>query len=177
MKQNLFRTTASILGVGIVLGAFAPACGSQVSTLCSAVCDCQHCNDYVDEQTCDALHGLQDVAKDYGCDAEFTAWVTCQNNNGVCNEQKASFSSSTPGSCNGQQDTKFACTTDANCQQFGNNATCVTLTCRTKVCAGSQQNCQTDSDCPTGPDKCKAENDALSSCETNASGNKRPLKP
>jgi hypothetical protein len=167
------RMFAALIGLGALLGVCTPACSSATSSLCSNFCDCEHCNDDVNDIVCDDLDGQATVSKDYGCDSQFGDWVDCQNNSGVCNSEKATFSSLTPGQCNGPvNNTQEPCKTNADCMD--QDSFCSNATCQIKTCGGmGGQSCKDNSDCPGGADLCATQKTALDSCIDNASADKK----
>jgi hypothetical protein len=158
--------------VGALFSSTSGGCASQPQTLCSLECDCEHCNDLVEEATCADREKDLAVAEAYGCAEEWEAYATCYEEKGKCDEQKASYSTQAAGQCTGMLDTQFPCTTPDDCMQFGGDTvwTCVAATCRGKSCAVNNQfPCRQDSDCDGGADECGVEISNLFECQTAAS--------
>jgi hypothetical protein len=146
--------------------AMVPAC-SQPSRICSLMCECEHCNDIIDDYSCERVSASQEIAEIYACDGEWTSYADCYENKGACDETEARFSTREPGSCSGTADSGFACADNTECLQLGiTGARCEGGSCVYTSCAGQAngQPCQSNSDCPGGNDQCQAELDALNAC-------------
>jgi hypothetical protein len=145
MKTLLPRPPRSSAGLALAFvaatGAFAPGCSSKTETLCSTVCDCQHCNDFTREETCDQLSAGTNVANDYGCSSQYSAVVQCNLDHGTCVGAQSRYTTQQLGTCS------------ANGRCNGNLAF----------------PCTTDADCPGGTDLCASQKQALMTCVTAAS--------
>jgi len=158
--------------VGALFSSTTGGCASQPETLCSLECDCEHCNDLVEEATCADREKDLKVAEAYGCDGEWEAYATCYEERGRCDEEKANYSTQAPGSCNGVLNAGFPCTTPVDCEQFGGDTvwTCVAALCVGKACAGNNMfPCRQDNDCEGGADECGLQASNLNECLTAAS--------
>jgi hypothetical protein len=148
-----------------------PAC-DQPSRICDLICECEHCNDIIEDYRCQAADASQDIAEVYGCDGEWEAYADCVENEGECNEEEARFSTRAAGSCSGTTDTGFTCMVDADCDQVGiNGGTCgANMTCEVRACNdGSGIPCSSDAECTNGEDKCAVESEELARCMHEAS--------
>ncbi|MBI4954631.1 MAG: hypothetical protein HY908_21580 [Myxococcales bacterium] len=152
----------------IALAALTAGACTRTERLCAAVCDCEHCNDLAEDILCAGLDARAELADVYDCTSEFEASVDCTLDEGTCNDTKARYSTREPGSCSGEQNTQQPCASVADCGGLL-HAYC-NGTCRYKVCAGgSGYPCENDDDCPSGADRCEAEETALEECIDNAS--------
>jgi hypothetical protein len=163
--MKIFAFTLAVAGVA----ALAPAC-AQTDTLCGKVCDCQHCNDAVRENTCDSYTAANKISKDYGCDPQFSAAIQCKLDHGTCSAATDQFTSQAPGSCSSARALGMACTTAGDCTSFGPGTMCTAGFCSIRACAGLGIPCASDSDCPaSGLDVCTSQAQALESCVSAAS--------
>lgn len=165
MLAKSFKTV--VLGAGLsALAVLAAGCGSQASTLCSLECDCEHCNDYEADVRCRSLETQQEIADTYECADQWSAWATCVEERGRCDEEEANFTTSAAGSCSGTEPIGASCATDNDCGGFG--ASCAAGMCVQRVCEGDGNSCQNDSDCP-GDNVCRDQQIALGECIDKAS--------
>jgi hypothetical protein len=165
MKTLRFALAFAVFAVPA--SAFFIGCGSKASSVCSQICDCEHCNDYDEANTCSGLNTEASVAKDYGCTSQFTDYLQCILDKGTCDETAARYTTHQKGSCSASIDTHFPCKQTTDC--LGNAGTCTGGTCHTTSCTGSGQPCQTDSDCISGKDLCADQVIAVQKCADAAS--------
>jgi hypothetical protein len=151
-----------------LLGAATMSC-SRASTLCGLVCDCEHCNDWEDEQICDQISLSQDVAGTYGCDSAWEAWADCFENSGMCYEEQAVYSTRDLGSCSLNVDTGTPCGSTAECTTHDPTYFCSNNTCVYLACTNTQQACTTHQQCGQGDDKCNQASLTLLDCERQSS--------
>jgi hypothetical protein len=174
VEEMTMRTTAfGILTAASLAGlvSFVPGCGGQPGTICSLVCDCEHCNDYEEELTCIQLETSLEVAEAYDCAAEWEALYTCVEEKGKCDEKEANFSTQSEGSCSATQPVGFPCVAQTDCDVIGSGYTCTAGECSQRVCAGANPfPCDTNDDCQGGEDRCGDEQVDLGECEADASG-------
>jgi hypothetical protein len=164
---------AMMMAVTLAAAGAAASCGGTASTVCSLECECEHCNDIKEEFLCAEREAEHDIADGYGCVEQWDEWATCYEEKGTCDEDEVRYSTLSPGSCSGEQDTGFPCATSNECANFGAD-TCSNGTCRVRTCAGNNNNpCQSDSDCSDGTDRCEAELVRLRDCQLAASDDPR----
>lgn len=146
-----------------------PACDSLQTTLCDLQCECEHCNDLDHDLLCERLDWMRDVSASYDCEEQWEDWGGCVESEGTCDEVAARFSTEQPGSCSVQEDSGFPCDSSADCSSMGPTYACDQGTCWTSACAGTNDPCTHDSDCPTAQDRCEVQRAVLSTCLTAAS--------
>lgn len=168
-SRRVRRVLAALLLLSPV--TLAPAC-DQPSRICDLICECEHCNDIVEELRCEAASASQEVAEIYGCLDEWTAYADCFENEGTCIEDEANYTTREDGSCSEVYDSGLNCTDNSDCLQLGGiiGARCEGMTCVYDSCADSNgQPCISNSECPGGEDKCGEELEKLAECENEAS--------
>lgn len=69
----------------------ATGCTGLAGELTSAVCDCEHCDDWREDELYATLATSKDVASDYGCDIEWEDLMSCQLERGECDDTDAAF--------------------------------------------------------------------------------------
>jgi hypothetical protein len=147
-----------------MLSAVALGCGGPEADLSGLICDCEHCNDWEEEDTYNGLSTSADVADLYGCIDDWDAYVACQLDKGRCNETDANWTVNGPGSFSATMDLGTPCMADADCTMGPGTQTCsVTMTCVTTACVGGGGPCDTNADCP-GTDLCQVEQDRVNDC-------------
>jgi hypothetical protein len=158
-----------------MLSMAALGCGGPAAELSGLICECEHCNDWEEDETLDAYQASEDVADAYGCADLWDAYMTCQIDEGSCDETDANWSlPQSGGSCSGTMDTGNPCTMDADCAGQG---TCsATMTCVVSTCAGGGGQCMTDQDCP-GVNPCQPDDDRLDDCIEKGSAHGGPSGP
>lgn len=140
-------------------------CGSKNGELVTEICACEHCDDWKEEELVALLDASSDVADAYACDVEYESLVQCQIDEGICDDEEASFSLAKKGRC----DTSVQCATDTECAGLG-GACGVSGVCDKKLCAGSTTDtCDKDSDCPSEKNRCETEETELDTCINNGS--------
>lgn len=146
------------------------ACGSMNADLVEGVCECEHCDDWREQELLAALDSQAGVADAYGCDADFEALVQCQIDEGQCDDTEAKWNLSKPDKCG----TAVPCTMDADCAMIG--STCgISGKCNSMVCDGDPtKGCTTDKDCPGGKGRCDTEQTDLNDCIHDASEHDGP---
>jgi hypothetical protein len=162
-----------------MLSLAALGCGGPEAELASLVCDCEHCNDWREEEVYDGLQTGADVADLYGCIEDWDVYVQCQIDEGRCEEDNANWTLQGPGSCTASLDLMMPCMTDAECAMLGGPGakTCsVTMTCVTTACVGSNNPCDANSDCP-GADQCQSQQDRFNDCINKGSDHGGPSGP
>jgi len=160
-----------------MLSVAALGCGGPGAELSGLICDCEHCNDWEEEDTLDSLNTAADVADAYGCPDDWDAYMTCQVDKGRCDETDANWTVNGPGSCSSTMDLGTPCMTDADCTGGPGNSTCsVTMTCVRPACVGNGNPCDTDADCP-GTDLCQTEQDRVNDCIVKGSDHNGPASP
>jgi hypothetical protein len=171
LGKSLFHVaSASLLVVA------AAGCGSQASTLCDLICECEHCSDLDEDATCTELEAEMDVAEAYECQAEWEDWATCVEEKGRCEEKDARYTTQEPGSCSEVQDTGFPCTVEGDCDAgTGPDSFCEAGTCKFRTCSGSGGTCSTNSDCQGGEDACGDQREDLAKCQADASDHPNPF--
>jgi hypothetical protein len=170
MKSHMFQMRGLVAWLALGAVATMPSCTSMPTTLCDLECECEHCNDWEYDFECAQQEMGQEVAEAYDCTSEWDAWASCVEEQGECDEEAARFSTHALGSCSGTMDLGIPCTDDAECEQMGGySANCSGGSCQMKSCAGQDVPCQSNSDCPTGEDKCGTEEEALEECVDGAS--------
>src|SRR5262245_55561045 len=145
-------TICSLVLSAVFVTLVAPACKSQATTICDVECDCEHCNNYEKDLKCDGRNAEADIADAYGCADKWETWATCFEEQGSCDESKASYSTvkMTPGSCTGTMTTAVMCPTgNADCATAGPMAFCDAGTCKIKTCLGMGNPCTTNAECGT----------------------------
>lgn len=164
------KTAIRRLSPILLLGALGLVLGcSAEQQLCSAVCDCEHCNDYREEIYCAQLDSNADIAAEYGCDEKWSDYVDCVLEKGECKEKEANFSTEEPGTCGAAQNVGASCMSNADCAPW-DGATCNSGQCVQRTCSGSSgYPCQTNDDCPGGQDRCQEKLTALYECQSDAS--------
>jgi hypothetical protein len=168
MRATAFTKAIVLLG----LGAATAGCGSQASDLCELICECEHCNDYEESLDCIVVTAQSDMADAYGCEEKWSAWATCIEEKGECEEEEANFSTSGSGSCSGMQPLGMSCMVDDDCFSFG--AVCdATGMCQQRTCADGNP-CETNADCP-GEDRCQNQAQELDECVSDASEHDGPF--
>lgn len=173
MRDSAFGAiiTVSLAGLlGLVAG-----CGGQASSVCSLICDCEHCNDYEEDLTCIQVETSLSVAEAYDCAQEWEDYASCVEEKGKCDEKEADFSTRADGSCSATQPIGFPCMVQADCDQVQTGLTCTGGECAQRVCAGDPYPCDTNADCPGGPDRCEDEAVDLGECESKASDRDVPI--
>ncbi len=166
------RELLSKLGLSLTFTLAATSCGGTASTVCDLVCECEHCNDIKEDFVCAEAQAQADVADAYGCAQEWEDWAACFEEKGTCDAEDVRYTTRVPGSCSGEMDTGFPCATSNDCNTFGAD-TCTNGTCKTRVCSGSNQPCQSSSDCSSGEDRCEVESERLFECQRAASDDPR----
>ncbi len=173
MTMRRARVALAMVALASFTALFTPACASPTEELCSQICACEHCNRGREATTCDALAGQREVARDYGCDAEFDAWVSCRTDKGSCHDSTATYSSRPAGRCDGSSSTGLTCASDGDCAlNFGSNSGvfCQVGTCVHKACSdGVGAWCIHDDDCSPGPDACGDAQQSVNACVQKAS--------
>ena len=163
------RTVPFAFLVAGALGALA--CGGTTNDLVELECECEHCNDYEEDLLQIYYDAEADLAENYGCSAQWEAWATCVQDKSTCNETEARFTTSQPGSCTGRQDIGISCSSNTECESFGDGAFCDNGSCAYRVCAGDGgQFCETNDDC-FGEDLCQVARAAVGECIDAASIN------
>src|SRR5690242_11769219 len=117
---------------------------SRAATVCSLICDCEHCNDYEEDEACTEYDTSQNIAEAYDCGDAWDAYLVCVEDKGRCKEEEADFTTRAPGSCSGKQATGISCATAADC--FGGpGTTCESGTCMARFCSGINggESCET----------------------------------
>jgi hypothetical protein len=166
--MSMKLTHVSKVSLALALAGFtavSEGC-SATSSLCSDICDCEHCNDYDEDLVCVELETSANVAAAYECDDAWDAYVTCTQDKGRCEEDDANFTTRAPGSCSGKEAVGLSCTSSSDCT-FGAGTTCEGGQCMQRVCADGGE-CETDADC-AGEDLCQAQEDKLDECVDAAS--------
>jgi hypothetical protein len=145
---------------------------SRAADLCTTVCECEHCNDWEEEATCERLDLSLDVAQAYDCEDDWDNWADCFESIGQCYESQAAFSTSDLGSCAMHVNVQITCTSDSPCRAVDDSYFCSNNTCVYKACdnspASQPQACADHSECPVGVDRCAEEAHALLECEQKA---------
>lgn len=165
MNFGFFKKAALLVG----LSGGALAC-SHAQAVCELICECEHCNDQDEIIACDQFAGAQAVADAYECSDEYDAYLTCIEEKGDCDETEANFSTQGNGSCSGSSPLNVSCAVDSDCAPFGNggDVRCNAGSCEQRVCAGSGQPCQNNSDC-SGEDLCADDRKDYQDCIDDAS--------
>lgn len=163
----------------IVLLGFLTSLGgcSSGRTVCELICDCSHCNDFETDLVCFQFESQEAVAEAYDCAEQWEAQMTCIQEKGTCDEEKAEFETRGPSTCSDTQDVGVTCMTAADCSGVGNpdSVTCTANTCVIKVCSGNGGSCSVDSDCTgSGAELCEAEQIKVQECISKASGEGGP---
>ena len=167
--------TRIIAWFAAVLGAATGAgCDSSAASVCDAICECEHCNDYQEDLGCRQVEWQAEVAEVYGCASEFEDWAACVEESGTCNERDASYTTLESGSCSAKGSRQLDCSLDENvCTAFGPGTFCEDGDCKYTGCKGdfgpTPPQCERDEDCPTGADRCADPVKALQECEAAAS--------
>lgn len=163
----MIRTLMTSLPLLFGMAATMTGC-TNAASVCAMICECEHCNDYTEQDICYSMEKAEARAEAYECGEKYSAVLTCVEEKGTCDEEKVNFSTQGPGNCSPQANGQ-SCTTDADC--FGNNPSCSNGSCMELACEGSFNPCSTDADCSdNGPDLCESEQEALSDCIDAASG-------
>lgn len=173
MSQRRAAVRASVATfVALLLVVLAAgSCQSATDSACELLCECEHCNDWRAEASCAELDYNERLAEAYDCSSQWEAWLACFEEQGICNEPSARFSTRQPGSCSEAFDTGNPCTGVSECESYyGQASTCKDGRCFLTYCAGGQGiPCHDGDDCPLGDDRCKAQKQALMECEVKAS--------
>jgi hypothetical protein len=160
-----------------LLSIAAVGCGGPASELSNLICDCEHCNDWDEEETLDGFKTEQDIADAYGCSDQWDDYMNCQIDEGRCDETQSNWTSNGPGSCSSTLDLGTPCMTSADCNGGPGTQTCsAMMTCVTTACAGGGGPCDTNADCP-GSDPCQSKQDRLSECVQKGSAHQGPGGP
>jgi len=165
MHADKMLSGALVLGL---LVAASTSC-SRAKTLCGLVCDCQHCNDWEETQTCDQISLSQDMASSYSCDSAWDAWADCFENSGNCYDSQAKYSTRDLGSCNLDVSTGIGCQATSECTTHDQTYFCSNNVCVYRACDNTQQPCTTNQQCGQGDDKCNQASLTLLDCERQAS--------
>jgi hypothetical protein len=153
-----------------MLSMVALGCNGAAGELSSLECDCEHCNDWEEDESLDQYQRDQEVADAYGCGDQWDEAMTCLIEQGSCDETEARWEyPDSGGSCTGTMDTGVPCMTDAECTAGPGGGTCsAAMTCVINTCAGNGQPCATNSDCP-GTNPCASAQTRLHDCQQKAS--------
>lgn len=163
---------AGLLPLSVAAVAVA-GCGGLGGQLTEAVCQCEHCDDWREEKLVALYDTTLEIATTYGCEAEWESLTQCELDEGTCDEEKARWSVSEPGKCNGVMNLMISCVTNAECASVpGSTCSATTMTCTQKACSGGGPACDTDSDCTAGEYLCLDELQDLVECEDDAADDK-----
>jgi hypothetical protein len=176
VKGIHMRATAFLASITLSTALFGCTAEGELTGI---ICDCEHCNDWEEEETLAGLETSADIADVYGCTEDWDAYVQCQIDRGTCDEVDANWSAQAPGSCSATMDLMTPCMTDAECTAGPGGATCnvTTMTCFINVCAGGGGQCDTDADCQGGQDLCQTQQDNLNDCINDGSSHNIPRGP
>lgn len=159
-----------IFNAAILVGMSAPVMGcSSAESVCSLMCECEHCNDYSEMATCSQLTTVESIAEAYECSEQWEAYMSCIEDKGTCDEEEANFRTTGDGSCSDTEPLGNSCATNADCSFGPPGGFCQGGECMARVCANSGGAwCETNADCPGAP-LCETEEEAVDKCIDNAS--------
>ncbi|MDI1483301.1 hypothetical protein [Polyangium sp. y55x31] len=82
-----------LVNAALLLGLAAASSGcSRAQVVCDLICECEHCSDENEVQTCGQFATQEDVADAYDCGDAWTTYTLCIEEQGTCDEKKAQFS-------------------------------------------------------------------------------------
>lgn len=87
MIRTILVNAALLLG----LAAASSAC-SRAQVVCDIICECEHCSDENEVQTCEQLATQEAVADAYDCSDAWSTYTTCIEEQGTCDEKEARYS-------------------------------------------------------------------------------------
>ena len=96
------RATAFLAVSMLSIAAFG--CGGPAGELTDIICTCEHCNDWDEDETLAGFNTASDIADAYGCSDDWDTYMTCQIDEGRCDETEADWSVREPGSCTSTMD-------------------------------------------------------------------------
>ncbi|MDI3290271.1 hypothetical protein [Polyangium sp. 15x6] len=77
----------------LLLGLASASAGcSRAQVICDLICECEHCNDQREIETCEQHATREAVADAYDCGDAWATYTTCVEEQGTCDEKNARYS-------------------------------------------------------------------------------------
>jgi hypothetical protein len=166
-----------LAGLVLSMGFFGMSSGcSSARSTCALVCECEHCGDLAEELTCTEYDVDEAIAQAYGCDDAWEAYMTCVQEKGTCDAERARFTTRANGTCSETDNLGVSCMTNADCQLGLPGATsCSAGACVASRCSNGGDYCAVDNDClGQGEELCDDARDKVDQCIEDASGGAPP---
>ncbi len=87
MKSTILASALVLFGF-----SFATMGCSRATVICELACECEHCNDQNEVESCNQLRTAEDVASAYDCSEQWDAYTVCVEERGTCDATEARFS-------------------------------------------------------------------------------------
>ncbi|TKC95875.1 hypothetical protein [Polyangium fumosum] len=101
-----------LVNAALLLGLASASVGcSRAQVICDIICECEHCSDESEIQTCEQLATQENVADAYDCGDAWVTYTTCVEEQGTCNETDARYTTEKDNNdvCNDERDALNSC--------------------------------------------------------------------